>query len=309
MGSSSSKKTLVKISNPTPVPSLNKNQNLDYQSNPQSSTKPRGAPVQSATSVPSAPLPSAYLLPSTPIQSTPYLLDQSSGVAIILDLTSSSTISIDLPIPASSRVFLSSASSILKISNTSCSQIFFPSLKRVNLPSMRTGRVHFSLTTFEGKILLTGGEVNNQAISSCEMFDGERWVDVCSLNESRSWHSSIEHQGAVFVFGGLKRDSIEKLQGKWKLLQCRLNACINRVGLAPISGRILVVGGEVIGVGFNLAGWEFDVDSERLLQIRNTGFHGLFYSAGCFFNQFAYLMGSGVIVEYDPHYKKIQLYN
>ena len=307
MGSSSSKKSLIQISNPTPIqPTRQQN---PVSPNKSQSTLSTPTPQAKAAHPPSTPLPSTYLIPPSPIQSAPYLLDQSSGVAIVLDLATSSTISIDLPIPASSRVFLSSASSILKISSNSCTQIFFPSLKRVTLPSMRTGRANFSLTTFEGKLLLTGGEVNDQPVRSCEMFDGERWVDVCSLNESRSWHSSIEHQGAVFVFGGLKCDSIEKLQGKWILLQCRLSACINRIGLAPLSGRVLVVGGEVIGVGFNLAGWEFDVGSERLLQIRNTGFHGLFYSSGCFFNQLAYLMGSGVIVEYDPHYKKIQLFN
>ena len=92
------------------------------------------------------------------------------------------------------------------------------------------------------------------------------------------------------------------------MLGVKLPVCVNRVGLAPLNERILIVGGEVIGQGYSLAGWEFDINTERLLAIKSVNFQAFFYGSGCYYEGLSYLMGSGVILAYDQHYKSFTAY-
>jgi hypothetical protein len=290
MGSSSSKKTLIKVKQ-LPVD--------EFYEKVEKSSK---------SEILEKPLPTQYLVKSKPCRSSPFLIDHSSGIPVLLDLRTSSSTAVNIPVSADSRVYQNTNSSILVISSKSCTQVAFPSLKKIHFRPMNSPRKNFSVTSFEGKILVTGGEINGNEVNNSEMFDGESWIPISSLNISRSFHSSIEHQDCVYVFGGFKTDTIEKLQGRWIILSFRLPNFINRIGLSPLEGRILVVGGEVIGSGYNLAAWEFDISTEQFLQIRSTNFHSFFYNSGSFFQENTYLMGSGLILEYDPHYKQISLY-
>lgn len=236
------------------------------------------------------------------------LVDQSCGQPVLTDLRKFSKASLCFPVYGSSRIVMISGDCLMIVSSRNVVQVNFPGLKKVKLMPMIMQRENFSITTFDSKILVTGGTVQNIETNTCELFDGATWTQISALNEPRSWHSSIEHQGSVYVFGGFKTKSIEKLQGRWRLLQTLLPSPINRIGLSPLKERILVVGGEVIGQGYSVNAWEFDTKTEKLLSIRNIDFHAFFYNSGTLYKGLSYLMGSEMILGYDSYYKIFTVY-
>ena len=252
---------------------------------------------------------SKYLINRKDSWGLPFLVDQCSGSPILVDLRKGLVTSLCFPVASGARVLLTSNDSLFIVSSKSVLQVSFPKLKQIKFQPMIMERENFSLTTFETKLLVTGGNIKNAETNTCELFDGETWTQISALNESRSWHSSIEHLGSVYVFGGFRTNTIEKLEGKWRVLQVNLPLAINRIGLSPLSDRILVVGGEVIGQGFSVNGWEFNTQTEGLLPIKNVNFQAFFYNSGSFFDGISYLIGSGMMIAYDPHYKIFTLHN
>jgi len=251
---------------------------------------------------------SKYLINRKDSWGLPYLVDQCSGSPVLVDLRKGLATSLCFPVATGARVLLVSNDSLLIVSSKSVLQVRFPSLRQIKFRPMINERENFSLTTFDGKLLVTGGSLKDSDTNTCELFNGETWTQISALNEPRSWHSSIEHLGSVYVFGGFRTNSIEKLEGRWRILKVKLPSAINRIGLSPLSDRILVVGGEVIGQGYSANGWEYDIQTEVLLPIKNTNFQAFFYNSGSFLDGISYLMGSGTMVAYDPHYKIFTTY-
>ena len=103
--------------------------------------------------------------------------------------------------------------------------------------------------------------------------------------------------------GGLKTSTIERLRGRWEVLAVSLPWNINRIGLAPISGKILAFGGEVIGQGYSVASWEVDVKEGRVVATKSCPVQGLFYGQGAFVQGSAVGFAGGVVVVYHEAYK------
>ena len=243
------------------------------------------------------PEPSKYLIPLKETTSPSYIIDQSNGYPMVLNIQSKKIDTINIPLSPGSRCMLISLNKIFVSSLFKNFIIDFPSLKQTYLPNMIQQRENSSILYFNQKIVVIGGNTTEE-LKSCEWFDYEKWEEISSLNVKRSWHSAIVAQNTIFVFGGLKTNTIEKLNGKWEVLLIKLPWNINRIGLAPLPDKILVVGGEIIGQGYCLAAWEFDLKNCSLVPIRKSPVQGVFYSQGGFFNDTAILCVAGLQIVY-----------
>lgn len=243
---------------------------------------------------------SQHFSPMGKILSPGFLIDQSQGYPVTLSIQSSSFNKLQFPLSAGSRCLCISQSAIIITSLKGAFLVSIPSLKKTPLPPMQVPRENHSIVNFNQRVLVTGGGTES-AISHCEMLNDDKWEQIPGLNKPRHWHSSIFHLDAVYVFGGLQCKSIEKLQGKWELLNVELPWNINRIGLAPISNRILIVGGEVVGEGYSVAGWEFC--ENKLIQVRNCPLQGVFYSQGGYTSGNAVLVAGGLVLMYHEAYK------
>ncbi|OMJ90841.1 hypothetical protein SteCoe_6712 [Stentor coeruleus] len=230
------------------------------------------------------------------------ITDLSSGCPTFLSLVDEKISTLNYPINTGSRLVLLSGNRVLIINSKSVFILDLQTMKKSPCPDLKTYRENFSAVLFDNIVLVTGGESVNE-LEICEAFDGNEWFTLTKMNISRSWHSSIVWNEIVYVFGGLRTSSIERLKGKWEVLQTKLPWNINRIGLSCFNDRLLVVGGEVLGTGYSTAGWEFDKESLKLLATKPCPAQGLFYSQGAFYKDSCYFLTGGLVILYNTLYR------
>jgi hypothetical protein len=297
MGSSSTKK--IPIVTQKNIISSNKVNNI-YD---KILEKEKSVPIDGINLIPR----SKFLVSKKLVQSPLSITDHSAGYLTVLPVPFSKCSSLNFPISSNSRCISLSSTKILITSLLSSTILDLGSLKIEYIPNMNQPREHHSMLKINDRVLVTGGE-NQGVINTCEMLS-DCWEYTSSLNVPRSWHSSVVANGVPYVFGGIKTNTIERLKGKWELLTVNLSWNINRIGLAPLGDRILLVGGEVIGQGYSFGAWEFDIKTLNLLNVKKPPLQGLFYSQGGFFEDHAVLLTAGIILLYNIQYKTWSIMN
>ena len=114
------------------------------------------------------------------------------------------------------------------------------------------GRFWHGIAAIDDHLFVSGGkdDEDRPPLSTCELFDGESWTELPSLNISRDSHTMVGYMSSVYVFGGEDDEnraltSIEKLQGsRWTNLTIRLPAPRTMPGIVFLSEEcVLMLGG------------------------------------------------------------------
>lgn len=230
------------------------------------------------------------------------ITDLSAGCPTFLTLIDEKVSTLNYPVNIGSRLVLLSGNRVLIIGSKSVFILDLQTMKKSPCPDLKTYRENFSAVLFDNIVLVTGGESPDE-LEICEAFDGNEWLTFAKMNMPRSWHSSIVWDEIVYVIGGLKASSIERLKGKWEVLQTKLPWNINRIGLSCFNDRLLLVGGEVLGTGYSTAAWELDKQSLKLLATKPCPAQGLFYSQGTFYKNSCYFLTGGLVILYNTYYR------
>lgn len=230
------------------------------------------------------------------------ITDLSAGCPTFLTLIDEKVSTLNYPVNIGSRLVLLSGNRVLIIGSKSVFILDLQTMKKSPCPDLKTYRENFSAVLFDNIVLVTGGESPDE-LEICEAFDGNEWLTFAKMNMPRSWHSSIVWDEIVYVIGGLKASCIERLKGKWEVLQTKLPWNINRIGLSCFNDRLLLVGGEVLGTGYSTAAWELDKQSLKLLATKPCPAQGLFYSQGTFYKNSCYFLTGGLVILYNTYYR------
>lgn len=119
------------------------------------------------------PEPSKYLIPLKETTSPSYIIDQSNGYPMVLNIQSKKIDTINIPLSPGSRCMLISLNKIFVSSLFKNFIIDFPTLKQTYLPNMIQQRENSSILYFNEKIVVIGGNTTEE-LKSCEWFDYEK---------------------------------------------------------------------------------------------------------------------------------------
>lgn len=161
------------------------------------------------------------------------------------------------------------------------------------LDNLFEGREYHSLAYINSLVLASGG-MGYEELASCEIFFNGKWSATGSLNNRRSFHTSIGLDGCFYVCGGKNSKTIEKWQdGYWETLNISLPSPIGRMGISPVTAySFLVVGGEKVGVEYIGNVWEVDIHISKLTPLQGLSKIGFFESPGSFIdNTCVFFMG------------------
>ena len=111
-------------------------------------------------------------------------------------------------------------------------------------PSMEQPRYSHTSIWVQGLVWVLGG-INDQVLSHCEVYDGEKWKKYPELGVPRACASASSWLNQVFVFGGTEEASIEKYDGEsWVELSIQLPKDLALTGVYQLDAEnVLVVGG------------------------------------------------------------------
>ena len=96
-------------------------------------------------------------------------------------------------------------------STNSCLKYSFTHNKWNDISNMNERRSSAACTVFEGKIVVSGGDVYDEVLNSVEAYDhyGKKWTYLPDMIESRFEHSSVSLSNKLFVIGGDNHNTSE----------------------------------------------------------------------------------------------------
>jgi len=164
--------------------------------------------------------------------------------------------------------------------------------------------------------------VEANSIDQCERFSfhENKWLEVCSMNESRAFHGACSMgEQFIFVFGGFQGfevlPSIEKYDSvldNWLTLYVKLPTPLSKMGVTSLdqSRLVLVVGGMDGVYTKQRATWQLDLKSMKFkaladMKVGKTLGGSLFHNEG-----FVYAIGGNekdVCEKYDTYNNKWEL--
>ena len=176
------------------------------------------------------------------------------------------------------------------------------------LADMHTSRKYFTVNVLpsERYILATGGDSEEERLSSCERFDvvTQEWSSSCSMATGRSSHASVVCDGLLYVTGGytvehtnkvcVYREQLDNWSDAPALLYSRAD---HSAGAIP--GRVVVCGGwrKVGHEEINAMPVEmFNVDTQQWSTISQLSF-GHYDAQPVFLNNYLYMVGGVRIYE------------
>ena len=69
-------------------------------------------------------------------------------------------------------------------------------------PKLPTKLSNHCQVEVNGKVIITGGRIDYHGTNQTLMMEADTWNIVASMKEARYFHTCVEFQGEVFVFGG-----------------------------------------------------------------------------------------------------------
>lgn len=116
-----------------------------------------------------------------------------------------------------------------------------------NLPPLNTPRKLHAMTWICGCPAVIGGISNKKPIDSVEIFFGNTWVEIESINIPRSCSTAISTNKASWLIGGVTDiyiNSLEKYDGAWKLMNIDLPIISAGIGLICSENSLILLGGQ-----------------------------------------------------------------
>ncbi|OMJ94484.1 hypothetical protein SteCoe_2393 [Stentor coeruleus] len=150
---------------------------------------------------------------------------------------------------------------------------FTISTKKIrHLPKLKRVRTYFVLALINNLPAAIGGLFPPSNVTdSVEIFENNKWKDFNSLNYGRSHSHAIQHEQITYVFGGLCGGinlTVEKFEGKWKVLDVELPFHMRNFGLGSYENNIYLFGGECMG-NRSCEVFMFKTDCEKFFKCRN----------------------------------------
>ncbi|XP_076820218.1 kelch-like protein 12 [Clavelina lepadiformis] len=146
-----------------------------------------------------------------------------------------------------------------------------------NLPSMGEKRNAFASTLLNGLVYCTGGENDNDCLSSCESYNPEerKWSSIRNMNKTRYYHTLVSAQGLLYALGGLEdgctitntAECYDPRNGKWEYIP-KMKTC--RYGLTSVvlNNEIYAIGGQ--GDSKYLSSVEkYNLDTKAWIDVRS----------------------------------------
>jgi non-specific serine/threonine protein kinase len=122
----------------------------------------------------------------------------------------------------------------------------------VPLPSMKAPRVAGAAAVLGDRLVVTGGQANNELVSSTEVFDGKEWRVVADIPTPREHLAAGSDGRYVYAVGGRELDpglnltALERYDPRsdsWERLP-DMPSALGGLGAAVVEGRLVAVGGE-----------------------------------------------------------------
>lgn len=116
-----------------------------------------------------------------------------------------------------------------------------------HMPDLSQSRHNHSTIWVQGFVWVLGG-MDEHSLSSCELYDGEKWKAMPELNVPRASLSASSWGPFLYVYGGLEEASIEKYEGEaWVELSVQLAQPLALAGVYQLDENTVIVAGGVAG--------------------------------------------------------------
>jgi non-specific serine/threonine protein kinase len=120
------------------------------------------------------------------------------------------------------------------------------------LPRMRTPRVAGAAATVGDRIVVVGGQANDQLVGGTEVFDGKEWRPGADIPTPREHLAAASDGRFVYAVGGRNLDAgknsaaferYDPVEDEWRKLPDMPEA-MGGLGAAYVDGQIVATGGE-----------------------------------------------------------------
>jgi Protein kinase domain/Kelch motif/Galactose oxidase, central domain len=124
--------------------------------------------------------------------------------------------------------------------------------KWVELPRMNSPRVAGAAAVVGDRLVVTGGQANNELVPTTEVFDGKEWKVVSDMPTPREHLAAASDDRYVYAVGGRQLDPGKNLKAlerydpaadSWEPLP-DMPEPLGGLGAAIVEGRLVAVGGE-----------------------------------------------------------------
>lgn len=159
------------------------------------------------------------------------------------------------------------------------------------LSDMVIGRYAHATATIDDTILVCGGLQDEKMLQSTELFYDNTWVKAGPMKRHRAYHSAVEVNRIIYVFGGTEEDTVEVFVNEsWALIPFQMPTRLARVGLVWTSGSTVLIAGGAEGKAEDGA-WLYDTSTSDFQAIAPLPKPDIFNSAGLYTEGSAYLIG------------------
>jgi serine/threonine protein kinase/N-acetylneuraminic acid mutarotase len=156
------------------------------------------------------------------------------------------------------------------------------------LPPLNRPRAAAAAAVVDGKIVVVGGQANDELVTQTEVFDGDGWKDMKPIPTPREHLAAASDGRYVYAIGGRELSSDKNLatlerydpvSDSWTKLKS-MPIATGGLGAAYVRGRLITVGGERPTSPSN-AVWAYDIRTGKWAPLPNlpTARHGVAVTA------------------------------
>jgi non-specific serine/threonine protein kinase len=152
------------------------------------------------------------------------------------------------------------------------------------LPSLNHGRAAAAAAVVGDKIVVMGGQANEQEVLPAEVFDGAHWHDAAPMHTSRDHLAAVADDHFVYAVGGRVLTANKNLASferydpttdQWQQLP-NLPTPRGGLGAAVVGSRLVALGGEGVASALgNVEAFDFTTATWASLPAMPTPRHGM----------------------------------